>query len=110
MAYKTAMAMIQKGLLPTDAMLTTAGLSKADALALAKKYGYGKSSGGSGGGSSKKSSGNGNDNKTSGGIGWKEVTSNISSALNNYKAAISSISSLQSKVRDIYDPKNDRRK
>lgn len=110
MAYRTAMAMIQKGLLPTDAMLTTAGLSKADALALAKKYGYGKKSSSGGGGSSKKSSGNGNNNKTSGSIGWKEVTSNISSALNNYKAAISSISSLQSKVRDIYDPKNDRRK
>lgn len=55
-AYKTAMAMIQKGLLPTDAMLTAAGLSKADALALAKKYGYGASSGGGGGGSSKKKS------------------------------------------------------
>lgn len=55
-AYKTAMAMIQKGLLPTDAMLAAAGLSKADALALAKKYGYGASSGGGGGGGSKKKS------------------------------------------------------
>ena len=61
-AYKTAMAMIQKGLLPSDAMLATAGLSKADALALAKKYGYGKSSGGGGSSSKKSSSGSGNDN------------------------------------------------
>lgn len=69
-AYKTAMAMIQKGLLPSDAMLAAAGLSKADALALAKKYGYGASSGGGGGGSSKKksssssSSGSGKDTKS----------------------------------------------
>lgn len=55
-AYQTAMAMIQKGLLPTDDLLATAGISAEDALALAKKYGYGKSSGGGGGGS-KKSSG-----------------------------------------------------
>ena len=63
MAYKTAMAMIQKGLLPSDDMLATAGLSKVDALALAKKYGYGASSGGGGGGGSKKSSGSGSSTK-----------------------------------------------
>lgn len=53
-AYQTAMAMIQKGLMPTEDLLATAGLGLADALALAQKYGFGKKS--SGGGSSKKSS------------------------------------------------------
>lgn len=84
MAYKTAMAMIQKGLLPTDDMLATAGLSKADAKALAKKYGYGASSGGGGGSSKKKSSGTTSTKSNTSG-GWKEVTSNITAALNKYK-------------------------
>lgn len=57
-AYQTAMAMIQKGLLPTADLLAAAGISDADALALAQKYGYKVpgSGGGGGGGSSKKSS------------------------------------------------------
>jgi hypothetical protein len=56
-AYQTAMAMIQKGVLPTSDLLAIAGISDADALELAKKYGYKvPGSGGGGGGSSKKSS------------------------------------------------------
>lgn len=61
-AYQTAMAMIQKGLLPTADLLALAGISDADALALAQKYGYGKSSGG--GGSKKKSSNPSSNTKT----------------------------------------------
>ena len=34
------MAMITKGALPSDAILSAAGISKADAKELAKKYGY----------------------------------------------------------------------
>lgn len=64
-AYNTAMAMIQKGTLPSSELLATAGISDADALALAKKYGY-RVSGSSSGGSSKKSSSGGDtgDKKT----------------------------------------------
>lgn len=63
-AYQTAMAMIQKGLLPTADLLALAGISDADALALAQKYGYGKSSSGGGGGGSKKSSSSSSSTKT----------------------------------------------
>lgn len=54
-AYNTAMAMIQKGVLPTAELLAAAGISDTDALELAKKYGYrAPGSGGGGGGGSKK--------------------------------------------------------
>lgn len=55
-AYDTAMAMIQKGTLPSADLLATAGISDADALALAKKYGYKEKKSSSGGSSGKKSS------------------------------------------------------
>jgi len=64
-AYNTAMAMIQKGTMPSAELLATAGISEADALELAKKYGY-RVPGSSSGGSRKKSSGGGDtgDKKT----------------------------------------------
>lgn len=55
-AYNLAMAMIQKGTLPSAELLAMAGLSEVDATTLAKKYGYGKSTKKSSGSSSKKSS------------------------------------------------------
>lgn len=97
-AYQTAMAMIQKGLLPTSDLLATAGISDADALELAKKFGYKvPGTGGGGGGSSKKKSSSTTSAKTNTSGGWKEVTSNITAALNNYKAAT------QKKNTSIYD-------
>lgn len=40
LAYNLAMATIEKGALPSDALLEQAGISNADALTLAKEYGY----------------------------------------------------------------------
>lgn len=54
-AYSLAMSMIKAGTMPSTDILDMAGISSADAKTLAKKYGYGASSGG--GSSSKKSSG-----------------------------------------------------
>ena len=65
-AYDTAMAMIKKGSLPSSELLATAGISDADALALAKKYGYKPKKSSSGSSSSKKSSGGDSTVSTSG--------------------------------------------
>lgn len=66
MAYNTAMGMIEKGLLPSSEMIAAAGLSDADALALAKKYGYVEPRTYSGGSSrKKKSSGSSSSGNTS---------------------------------------------
>lgn len=112
MAYKTAMAMIQKGLMPTDELLATAGLGKSDALALAKKYGYGKSSGG-GGSSGRKSSGSSSGPETpkTKGVVESLVSSVASKADSTLKSLGSSLSSYvsaynksqQSKSTSIYD-------
>lgn len=57
-AYETAMQMISSGAMPTAELLALAGISEADALALAKKNGYRSSGGGSGSSSGSKGSGN----------------------------------------------------
>ena len=99
-AYKTAMAMIQKGLLPTDAMLTAAGLSKADAKALAKKYGYGASSGGGGGGGSSKKSSSSSPTKSD----YYNMKSSSIAANNNSKYS-SSASKIDQKAYEEYKKK-----
>lgn len=50
-SYKTAMAMIQAGAMPSDALLRAAGLDPADARALYGALGYGNTGSGSGGSS-----------------------------------------------------------
>ena len=57
-AYSQAMAILNKGQMPSDALLAAAGLSKSDANKLKAK-----TSSGGGGGSSKKSSSGGGDDK-----------------------------------------------
>lgn len=47
--YSWAVTLIKNGILPTEEVLTTAGISMDDAIALAKKYGYGKGHGHGGG-------------------------------------------------------------
>jgi len=64
-AYELSMNMIGNGVLPTDDVLAAAGISSTDALALAKKNGYGKSSGGGSSGGSTKASAGTTSSKTS---------------------------------------------
>lgn len=54
-AYNTAMSMLQNGLMPSDEILSSAGINHADALAMAEKFAK-KSSGSSGSSSSSSSS------------------------------------------------------
>ena len=91
-AYNTAMAMIQKGTLPSAEMLATAGISDADALALAKKYGYREPKTYSGSSSSKKkNSSSGNSNTSGNGSG--STTSLVTTAANALKAIFNKITS-----------------
>ena len=82
-AYDTAMAMIKKGSLPSSELLATAGISDADALALAKKYGYKppKKKSSSSSSSSKNSGGSGNNPpSTSSNNSWETLNSGAASA------------------------------
>lgn len=82
-AYDTAMAMIKKGSLPSSELLAAAGISDADALALAKKYGYKppKKKSSSSSSSSKNSSGSGNNPpSTSSNDSWATLNSGAASA------------------------------
>lgn len=69
MAYNQAMAVLQTGTIPSAALLNSAGISAADASALAKYYKKKGSSGGGGGGGggSRRSSGSGSSKSSSGG-------------------------------------------
>lgn len=71
-AYNWAISLIGKGILPNADILATAGISVEDAKRLAKKHGYGKSSGG--GSSGKKSSGSGSASGTTGTTPSKPVS------------------------------------
>ena len=92
-AYSTAMAMIEKGLLPSSDMLAAAGISDADALELAKKYGYREPRTSSGSSSRNKSSGGGSGNNT-GGIDYIKGAKNLGSMLATAAAAVKPAASL----------------
>jgi hypothetical protein len=74
-AYNTAMAMIKKGTMPSEALLAMAGIDPSDAKKLAQKYGY-KGSGGSSGGSKKSSSSGGSKKPTSSDDSGKKYSDN----------------------------------
>ncbi len=86
-AYNMAMSMITSGAMPTSDLLAIAGVGEADALAMAKKYGYKEKSSSSGGSSSSSSSKN--SGSSSGSTVFDKVNSNLStnvgsSSNNNY--------------------------
>ena len=87
-AYSLAMSMIQKGTMPSEDILSVAGISTTDATTLAKKYGYGKKSSSGSRSSSKSSSSSSSSSKSNSSDDTKwydKLFSGISSALNYFK-------------------------
>lgn len=76
-AYNTAMSMLQNGLMPSDDILSSAGINHADALAMAEKF-------------SKKSSGSSGSSSSSGNTATQPVSQTATNVLNSLREKIDS--------------------